>query len=314
MASQLYSIKYVSKASGLKPHLIRSWETRYQAISPQRSECNRRLFSDKDIERLRMLRSAVAMGHAISSVASLSGKELSRLIGRAPGEVPAPDPPALAGASGERIAGEELNRLVAQALRQVMALNAQALENLLTRAAVRMPRHQFLQNLVLPIFAEVGELWAKGEIKIVHEHLASVTVRAILQEMLRATEISQNAPRIVVATPIGHWHEFGALTSALAASESGWRVVYVGPNLPCEEIAYAVKTVDARALSLSACYRGDAYKLSMEIGKLRRLLGGSLPIFIGGPGAAAARKAIETAQVVLVNDLRAYRDRLEALL
>jgi methanogenic corrinoid protein MtbC1 len=204
-------------------------------------------------------------------------------------------------------------QLVAQAVDFILKLNTQELDNLLTRAAVKMPRHRFLQHLVLPIFARIGELWANGEIKIIHEHMASVTARAILQEMLRSVEVSQHAHRIVIATPIGHWHEFGALASALAAAESGWRVVYVGPSLPSEEIAYAVKTLRARALGLSVCYRGDAYKLTMELGRVRHLLGESLPIFIGGPGAAIARQAIEAARVILVDDLRAYRDRLEAL-
>jgi methanogenic corrinoid protein MtbC1 len=261
-----------------------------------------------------MLKSAIEMGHTISSVAPLNRIELAQLIRGEPGDSQHPESPPGANLAGPRGNHDDADQLVDRAMDLILKLNVQGLETLLTRAAVRMPRHHFLQYLVLPIFAKIGELWANGEIKIIHEHMASVTVRAILHEMLRSVEVSRNAPMIVIATPNGHWHELGALASALAASESGWRVVYVGPSLPSEEIAYAVKTIKARALSLSVCYRGEAYKLSMEIGKIRRLLGKSLPIFIGGSGAAAVQQAIEAARAVLVDDLRAYRDGLEALL
>jgi hypothetical protein len=51
-----YTIKYVASKTGLKPYLIRSWEARYQAICPQRSDSNRRCFTDNDVKRLRLLK------------------------------------------------------------------------------------------------------------------------------------------------------------------------------------------------------------------------------------------------------------------
>jgi cobalamin-dependent methionine synthase I len=126
--------------------------------------------------------------------------------------------------------------------------------------------------------------------------------------------VSKTAPRIVVATPVGHWHEFGALVSALSASESGWQVAYFGPNLPSDEIAYAVRKVKARALALSLCHRLDDQQLAMELNRIRRLVGPSLPIFIGGPGVAAARRSIVNIDAIAGNDLGEFRNRLEGLI
>jgi DNA-binding transcriptional MerR regulator len=76
----VYPIRYVAQQTGLSTHLIRVWERRYQAVVPKRTDTNRRVFSDKDIERLKMLRTAVRVGHSISQIAGLSTDELTQLI------------------------------------------------------------------------------------------------------------------------------------------------------------------------------------------------------------------------------------------
>jgi methylmalonyl-CoA mutase cobalamin-binding subunit len=166
---------------------------------------------------------------------------------------------------------------------------------------------------VLPLFERIGELWRLGKLKTINEHMASVVIRSILWDMLRSVHLSEAAPRIVVATPVGHWHELGALASALAASESGWRVYYFGPNLPAEEIAYAAKKFSVRALALSLCHLLNDHRLSGELKKLRRLVGSDLPIFIGGPGTESVRQTLVQINAVSGIDLGGFRDKLEAL-
>ena len=61
----LYPVRYVARQTGLTPHLIRSWERRYAAVAPRRTDTNHRLYSDDDIERLSLLRNAVKAGQSI---------------------------------------------------------------------------------------------------------------------------------------------------------------------------------------------------------------------------------------------------------
>jgi len=281
MASKsTYSIKYVSLQTGLKPHLIRTWESRYQAVCPERAGNKRRCFTDADIRRLRLLKQAVEQGHTISGVSKLTDAELDRLLQQS-----SLHPVSNLPAKGNRPPAQLLKSasdVVDTALRCVKRLDAAALEKILEEAAVDMSRHAFLQSVILPLFQTIGDLWRAGKMKIIGEHMASVVIRSILWDLLRSVELSKNAPRIVVATPVGHWHEFGALAAALAASESGWRASYFGPNLPSEEIAYAARSIKARALALSLCHRLVDHRLAPELSKLRRLVGDQLPIFITG--------------------------------
>ena len=286
---------------------------RYQAICPQRSDSNRRCFTDTDVNRLRLLKQAVDDGHPISTVAKMSSDELSRLLERGMALVNF-DAAVVTGNGSSGLSDVAMAaQFVERALFHTIRLNPAALEHVLNDAAVDMPRQSFLQTVVLPLFGKVGELWRLGKLKTINEHMASVVVRTILWDMLRSVNLSEAAPRIVVATPVGHWHELGALASALAASESGWRVYYFGPNLPAEEIAYAAKRFSAKALALSLCHLLNDHRLSGELKKLRRLVGSDLPIFIGGPGTEPVRQTLVQINAVSGIDRGGFRDKLEAL-
>jgi len=311
--STTYTIKYVASKTGLKPHIIRSWESRYQAICPQRSDNNRRCFTDSDVKRLNLLKKAVDAGHPISNVAKISNTDLRNLLQRDLALQGSPE--ASAGETALRGVDDDTKAagVVEQALFHTVRLNPAALEQVLNEAAVDMPRQFFLQAVVLPLFERIGELWQRGQLKTINEHMASVSVRTILWDMLRSVVLSKAAPRIIVATPVGHWHEFGALASALAASESGWRALYFGPNLPSEEIAYAAKKFKAKALALSLCHRLQDHRLSGELKKLRRLVGRDLAIFTGGPGGATVQSTILQIGAINGLDLTEFRDKLDLL-
>jgi MerR family transcriptional regulator, light-induced transcriptional regulator len=67
-----YPIKVVSQMTGLSVHVIRAWEKRYNVVEPDRTETNRRLYSEEDIEKLKLLNDALHLGHHIGGIANLS--------------------------------------------------------------------------------------------------------------------------------------------------------------------------------------------------------------------------------------------------
>src|ERR1700759_905100 len=80
MANPHHSIKTVARLTGLSPHVIRIWEKRYGAVAPARSDTNRRLYSDSEVERLNCLRMATAAGHSIGNIATLPIARLRSLV------------------------------------------------------------------------------------------------------------------------------------------------------------------------------------------------------------------------------------------
>ena len=48
-----YPIKVVSQMTGLSVFVIRAWEKRHNVVIPSRTETNRRLYTEDDIEKLK---------------------------------------------------------------------------------------------------------------------------------------------------------------------------------------------------------------------------------------------------------------------
>ena len=96
MSEIQHTIKVAARKSGLTPHVIRVWERRYDAVSPDRTDTNRRRYSDAEIERLTLLRTATHAGHSISTVAKLPVEKLRQIVAELPTATAptTPGPPA----------------------------------------------------------------------------------------------------------------------------------------------------------------------------------------------------------------------------
>src|SRR5512143_1438455 len=83
MADAHHTIKAAAHRTGLTPHVLRVWERRYGAVKPGRTDTNRRLYSDEELERLSLLRDFTRGGHSISAVARLPLEKLRQLAAQA---------------------------------------------------------------------------------------------------------------------------------------------------------------------------------------------------------------------------------------
>lgn len=275
---KIYSIKYVADRTGLKPHVIRAWESRYKAIVPKRTHSNRRLYCQADVHRLKLLKTACDSGHQISQIASADTDELLQILKLDRPGVTGAQAPTASQPSGGRTA-ENYRK---QSLQAVLSLDPDKLEQTLCDAAVHLTRQAVVESVIVSLFEQVGDLWKAGRLKILNEHVASNCVSNFLWDMLRCLEFTSQAPAIVLGTPVGQRHELGALSAALAAAEAGWRPIYVGANLPAEELAAAVSQFNAVCIGLSVSILLDEIRLKSELTKLRRYIGSECALLVGG--------------------------------
>lgn len=313
-----HPIGVVSRRTGLKRELIRAWERRYAAVEPERTDTNRRLYSDLDVERLALLREVTGLGHNIGQVADLPNRELEELLaqehqpltsvatGRPAGQAdPAEPGPSAAGDANDPVARDTVARdtvardpvagdprevargLVTAALDAVRRLDGRKLEAIFERGSLALSGLGVVGHVISPLMHEVGKLWADGVLRPVHEHLATAVARAYVSTLLRNFRPTENAPSMVATTPSGQHHELGALVAAVAAAAQGWQVTYLGPDLPAEEIAAAAHARDARVVALSLLYPADDPKLPEELRRLARLLPDDTALVVGGAGSDA---------------------------
>lgn len=302
-----YPMKVVARRTGLTPHVIRVWERRYRAVTPQRTESNRRLYNDDDVQRLQLLHRATKAGHSIGQIANLPTEHLVSLVeSEARGVSPMASPQ---GNDGDVDSQECLERC----MEAVSEIDARKLEASLQQAAVALSQPVLIDDVVLPLLHEIGRLWQEGSIKIAQEHPASAVLRTFLGGLLSEYVSAPDAPVMVASTPQGQNHELGALIVSLTAAAQGWKVVYLGPDLPADEIAAAAQRTGARVVALSLVFPPDSPGVVRQLKKLQRSLSSSVQIVVGGRSSSGYAKTLDAIGAITLPDLPSLRLKLEEL-
>ena len=303
-APGLHPVRIVSQRTGLTPDVLRAWERRYGAVTPVRSPGGQRHYSDADIERLALLARASRAGRQIGQLVPLSNAELQKLI-----EDDERQSRERAGLGPDQPAIESY---LSSALIAVEEFDAHRLEQTLRAAVLRMPSEDVLDQVIGPLLFTIGSLWHQGLLRPANEHLATTTIRRVLVWMSDLAVADAQAPMIVVGTPAHQMHELGAMLAATTAAASGWRVAYLGPNLPADELARAVRFAKAQALALSVVYPTDDAALPGELRALKAALPPDVGVVIGGSGAQSYSETIREIGAQQFSSLAGMRQWLRA--
>jgi MerR family transcriptional regulator, light-induced transcriptional regulator len=226
-ADRTYEIHEVAELTGLAAARLRAWERRYEVVRPRRMPNGYRAYTADQVALLRAFARLIEAGERIGDLASRPREEV---LAQADSRDPEESPQAALVAAIRSLDRDRLEGLVAQQL---------ALRGL----------RAFATDVVLPLAAEVGDLWALGTIPVAAEHLASEVILHALKGGLRTTRAG--GPLVVAGCLPGERHEWGILATLAVVQEAGWRTHYLGPDLPVDEFVEASWKLSAAAVGLS---------------------------------------------------------------
>jgi DNA-binding transcriptional MerR regulator/methylmalonyl-CoA mutase cobalamin-binding subunit len=290
----------------LNPAVLRAWEKRYGVVVPSRSDGGQRLYSDDDVLRLSLLHRALEEGRSIGQIASLSTEELQQLVREDEAErgpVSGPEP----------LDGPSPAKVLDRAQRAVEKMQPGAVERILTRGAMAFPVATIIDEIVVPLIGTIGRAWAEGRVGPAHEHMATVEIRRFLEWMLGTVNMGDGAPVLVSGTTAGERHELGAILSAVSGAAEGWDSVYLGPDLPAEEIVLAALRLEAEVVTLSCVDPNISDTFPEEIRKVRQRLPADVRLVVGGPQAAGNSELKEVDGVTVLGDFQELRSKLREL-
>lgn len=223
-----YEIHEVAELTGLAAARLRAWERRYEVVRPRRMANGYRIYSADQVALLRAFARLIGDGERIGELAGRPREEvLARARVRKPDNAPH-------GALLDAIRELDRDRLEAQVAEQL---------------ALRGFRG-FAMDIALPLAQAIGEAWTAGELSIAAEHLTTEVVVHALKGGLR---LPRGAGPLLLAGGItGERHEWGFLCTLAGAQEGGWRIHYLGPDLPVDQLAAAAWKLTPRAVALSA--------------------------------------------------------------
>lgn len=149
-------------------------------------------------------------------------------------------------------------------------------------------------SILRPVAQEIGRLWHLGDATVAEEHFATATTQLVMGALYsRLPRATQNGKTAVAAGVEGDAHELGIRMVADFLEMDGWRVIYLGVNVPADDLAQAVEDYQADMLMLSATLVTHLVRAESAVAATRARRPG-LKVIVGGgaftacPGHAAA--------------------------
>jgi DNA-binding transcriptional MerR regulator len=246
---------------GVKPELLRAWESRYGLMRPARSPGGFRLYSGADAARVERMRRGLEQG--------LSAAEAARVA-----------------LEDERPSEGLLDDLAARLLAAIGRWDEAAAHSVLDESLAAFGLEETLRHVLVPVLKQVGDGWERGAIEVSQEHFASNLIRGRLLALARFWGRG-TGPLALLACAPGEMHDLTLLGFALVLRSHSWRILFLGADTPIPTIARAAETTRPALVVVSSF---DRARLEPHAAGLRRLAR-AVPLALAGPGATAASSA-----------------------
>ena len=172
----------------------------------------------------------------------------------------------------------------------------------LGRLAAMLPVHDLVGKVVLPLMRLVGERWHDGTLTIAQEHMTSAILRNLMGGLVRLYAPPTQPVRILFATPSGDLHEFGILAAAMLAGATGFDPLYLGPNLPAQEIVAVAERTSPKGVVLGINTSEPTAKIMEDLRLVASQLPKSAELWLGGIGARKALSAVHCARAFVLEN------------
>ena len=272
MITSGFNISAVERDTGLSKDVLRVWERRYGFPLPERDPQGERLYSDAQIERLRLIKRLMDQGYRPGKLIPMDADALLSLTPKNRKTSPMP-------ANDER---EELLGL----LELIKQNDANGYQEAMHQRLARQGLEHFVQDTIAPLTREVGEAWEDGRFEVFEEHLFTELTKRLLRQSIVNLPNGRRGPRIILTSVPDEQHILGLLMVEVLLALEGAECVPLGTQMPVVDIARAAVAhqVDVVALSFSAAF--PARQIPSLLQQLRTLLPESVALWVGGAGVA----------------------------
>jgi methanogenic corrinoid protein MtbC1 len=266
----VYNMKAVEQQTGISAATLRAWERRYALIEPKRTPSGYRLYSDRDVALLRWVRDRMAEGLTVSRVVAMLES------------IRTSDEPLWIedqnGAGGTSNAITRETPLPPASLIQplysaLIDLDDERADEVMEQAFAMYTMPTVYVDIIAPCLVEIGEAWHRGDIFISTEHFATTYLRGRLLGLLQAYPHRPDMPTLFVGCAPHERHEVGALIFAVMLRQQGYNVIYLGQDVPVEDVVQAVIAERPAMLCLSASNPTSAAALRTVQQQLERVSG-----------------------------------------
>lgn len=258
-----YNVKAVVRATGLTPDTLRAWERRYGLPQPPRTAGGHRLYSQHHIDVLKWLvarqREGMSISRAVDLWRQLEAQGVDPLHDEA--AAPAVTPPT----------SHALDDIRQDWLRACLAFDEARTSSVLSQAFALYPVESVCVEVLGRALREIGDGWYEGAISVQQEHFASELSSRWLDRLLALAPASTRPHRVLLGCPPEEQHTFGLHLLALGLRWRSLDVLFLGANVPLEQLDATVAETKPSLVVLAAQRLRTAATLVETATLLRRL-------------------------------------------
>jgi len=225
-----YNIAQIVALTGIKAPTLRKWETRYNLFEPHRTETNIRYYSDDQLKNLLNISVLLRNGFRISKIDKMSDEDIYA---------------AVANSLIDSTYEDEISALVIS----MLEMDEIGFDRIVNAQIIKSGLLSTVVEIIYPFLHKVGVLWTIDKVIPAQEHFVSSLIK---QKIFASIDLLPNpakeASSIVMFLPDGEHHEIGLLLAYFIAKKLGWRVYYLGQNVPVQNINQVVEEVSPNAI------------------------------------------------------------------
>jgi DNA-binding transcriptional MerR regulator/methylmalonyl-CoA mutase cobalamin-binding subunit len=290
----MLSIAAVERDTGIAKDTLRVWERRYGFPKPLRDANDDRVYPADQIEKLRLLKRLLDIGHRPGRIVPLPIETLRELAtqGIQTHEHSSAMPV---------ITQDDMNRY----LDLLRSHQTEALRLALSTTLMKIGLDRFVIDIVAPLIKNIGDYWANGKIEIHEEHLFTEQIKHLLRTAINSVprgHTGQNEelarPRILLTTFPQEQHSLGLLMAEALMALEGCVCVSLGTQTPILEIAQAARAQKADIVALSFSTQINQNQVVDGLNELKSKLAPGVEIWAGGENQALKRRAPDGIRVI----------------
>lgn len=259
----LYNIGVVTRMTGISKATLRAWERRYGFPDAERTLGGHRLYSERDIIRVRWVKNRIDQGmQTAQAIRALRHQESTGQVDDELQGATADEMSGMPSFEFETSANPLMLVYQRKLLQAIMAKDTQSADQTLGEALASSSPEALILEVFAPTLANIGHAWENDNISVAVEHLATNYLRhRLMQWMLSGPPVRSSAP-IVMACGPGEWHEMSLLIMATLLRRRRWPIAYLGQSMPLSELSKFVSEIRPSLIVMVAMTGETALDLS----------------------------------------------------
>ena len=289
-----FPIRVLSEQTGVPATTLRAWERRYGLLKPKRTPKGHRLYTREDVDTVRQVVRLLEDDYTISK--AINAIRLGEVVENTTETVPS-----------------HWISIRKRFSRAIENFDDIMLDSAYNEALSLYPIDIVTINLIRPLLKQMGDEWEERPTGIAEEHFFTAYLRNKIGARMHHAAGRNQGKRILIACLPGEFHELGILLFGLSAMTRGYRLLYLGADLPLQQVQRVAENSDIQGILLSGSGGEVAADTWDSLNSLATQ--SDVPVMLGGTASDRLTDNEKTSRVILLSsDYATALGRMETLI